>query len=202
MKFALAALLGLASAESVFDMQMSGEEQKMHDIAELTSTPGAKYRLVRMDNVCINVTDDDEMLKMGDIKDAVAVMNGRGGVPNTVYSYNTKTHAFTVKHVKVIKKAVKCYPTNSKICGRGYMDRTRGKPHWWACGKKCNPVRLWTDGSCNCACVKQPKECVGRSNEELEELMEDVKATPGKYQFNLDKNCVSWSWGQSDAIAK
>ena len=42
-------------------------------------------------------------------------------------------------------------------CHKGYMDKTNGKGHWWRCGAKCSGGRnMWTDGSCNCACRKDP----------------------------------------------
>lgn len=39
-------------------------------------------------------------------------------------------------------------------CNGGYYDKTGGNAKYWACGKNCPGGKYWTDGVCNCACLK------------------------------------------------
>merc|ERR1719263_111997 len=51
-----------------------------------------------------------------------------------------------------------CKPQGA--CNAGFMDITGGKGNWWKCGEKCTGGRkLWTDGSCNCACQPHNGKC-------------------------------------------
>jgi len=62
---------------------------------------------------------------------------------------------------KYCGQKAKCYPRNK--CRDGYMDKTNGKYKYWGCGWKCTGGRYYTDGVCNCACVKKPPTCPNKA---------------------------------------
>ena len=48
-------------------------------------------------------------------------------------------------------------PLSKGFCNPGYVDKTKGRINWWACGAKCKGGKYFTDGVCNCACIKNPQ---------------------------------------------
>ena len=52
------------------------------------------------------------------------------------------------------------------------MDKTEGNSNWWGCGSGCPGAKNRTDGTCGCACIEVPEECVEAPPLENTELAE------------------------------
>ena len=69
-----------------------------------------------------------------------------------------KYTAIVIASVASLTAGQQCFKKGA--CSEGFMDKTNGKGHWWACGNKCSGGRRqWTDGSCNCACTPTQGKC-------------------------------------------
>jgi len=97
---------------------------------------------------------------------------------------------------------VKCFKRGR--CNDGAHDVTEEKGNYWACGNKCGFGRkMYTDGSCGCACRLSPPGCKDDGTYDAMKAIIDARKTPPKgfcedYRGTVNKTinghtCQKWT---------